>query len=75
MALTQSLKKSLEILIESSIKDEEQSFTEWMAYEGWGQDEIKTFTEMSYGGKMMFMQEHKLKGHIYYHLMNLKSIG
>lgn len=75
MELTNKQKKSLKEVIDYSFIDEEQSFTEWMSDEGWGEDEIEAFTRMSYGGKMMFMQEHKLTNHIYYHLMNLKSIA
>jgi len=75
MTLTKSQTKSLKNVIEYSFIDEEQSFTEWMSDEGWGEDEIEAFTKLSYEDKMKFMKEHKLTNHIYYHLMNLKLIG
>jgi len=72
--MTKAQQKSLKEVIDYSFNDEENHFIEWMLDNGWGKDEIEVFTKMSYGGKMMFMQEHKLTDHIYYHLMNLKFI-
>ncbi len=75
MALTKSQTESIKKVNNYFLSDEEKNFSSWLSDNGWGDDEIEAFEKMSYGGKMMFMQEHKLTGHVYYHLMNLKSIG
>ena len=72
--MTQTQRESLEKVTEY-FSDEETNFLNWLSDNGWGDDEIAVFQTLSYGGKMMFMQEHKLTDHVYYHIMNLKSIG
>jgi len=72
--MTQAQNESLKEVIDYSFPNEEQSFIEWLSDNGWSDEDITKFENMSFGGKMMFMQEHNLKGHIYYHLMNLKTI-
>jgi len=72
--MTQAQKKSLKEVIDYSFPNEEQGFIEWLSDNGWSDEDITKFENMSFGGKLMFMQEHNLKGHIYYHLMNLKTI-
>jgi hypothetical protein len=72
--MTKTQRKSLMEVIDYSFPNEEENFIEWLFDNGYSDEEITKFENMSFGGKLMFMQKHNLKGHIYYHLMNLKTI-
>lgn len=75
MTLTNAQMKSLKEVADYSFIDEEQSFTEHMADEGWADDEIETFTRLSTDDKIAFMRKHNnLTRHIYFHLLILKTI-
>ena len=72
--MTQTQINSLKKVIDFYITDEEKHFSGWMSDNGWGDDEIDTFERLSNEEKLIFIESSNLTNHIYYHLLNLKSI-